>query len=120
LIARRWASFVGPRRAKLWKTDDGPALRSGRAFSENQTCGYAANPTFNCRTSTSQHVGARPVRMLTARQRAASATGTTPQPRDPMPPAWQAPTRAMPAHQLRVLRSSRQQACAPTRRLIIR
>jgi hypothetical protein len=105
LIARRWASFVSPRRAKLWKTDDGPALRSGRAFARilrKPTCGYAANPTFNCRTSTSQHVGARPVRMLTARQRAASATGTTPQPRDPMPPAWQAPTRAMPAHQLRV------------------
>jgi hypothetical protein len=78
----------------------GPTVRA--RILRKPTCGYAANPTFNCRTSTSQHVGARPVRMLTARQRAASATGTTPQPRDPMPPAWQAPTRAMPAHQLRV------------------
>jgi hypothetical protein len=40
-----------------------------------------------------------------------------PQPCDPTPPAWQAPTRVMAADQLRVLGSSRQQACAPTRPL---
>jgi beta-glucosidase len=40
-IARRWASFISPR-AKLWKTDDGPALRAGRAFARipKPGCGY--------------------------------------------------------------------------------
>src|SRR5829696_1226926 len=44
--ARRWASFVGPRRAKLWKTADsaGPTGRARiRAHSKNQV---AASPLF--------------------------------------------------------------------------
>jgi hypothetical protein len=47
--ARRWASFVGPRRAKLWKTDDwaGPAGRARiRAHPRKPTCGFAAIPTI--------------------------------------------------------------------------
>jgi hypothetical protein len=46
LIARRWASFVGPLRAKSWRADDQPALRAGRAIariSENQS---SAAPPF--------------------------------------------------------------------------
>ena len=81
----------------------GPAGRARiRAHSRKPGCGYAANPHFNCRTSTSRMVGAGPVRMLTAANVAASATGTDSPPCDPTPPAWQAPTRVMPAHQLRV------------------
>jgi hypothetical protein len=67
-----------------------------RAHLKNQV---AATPPIPHSTaiSSSSIVGAGPVRMLTARQRGASATGTTPQPCDPTPPAWQAPTRVMPA-----------------------
>jgi hypothetical protein len=92
-------SFVGPRRAKSWRADDWAGLAGRtriRAYLRKPGCGYAANPAFNCRIISSI-AGAGPVRMLTARQRGASATGTTPQSCDPTPPAWQALTRVMPA-----------------------
>jgi hypothetical protein len=84
-----------------------------RVHLKNQVAATSPIP-HSTAISSSSIVGAGPVRMLTARQRGASATGTTPQPCDPTPPAWQAPTRVMPAT-ARVLGSSRQQACAPTR-----
>ena len=44
LIARRWASFVGPLRAKLWRADDwaGPAGRVRIRASEKPAYGLAA------------------------------------------------------------------------------
>ena len=53
-IARRWASFVGPLRAKSWRADDsaGPAGRTRyRAHPRKPTCGYAAIPPFQCAVS---------------------------------------------------------------------
>jgi hypothetical protein len=53
-IARRWASFVGPLRAKSWRADNspGPAGRARyRAQSQKPTCGYAAIPPFQCAVS---------------------------------------------------------------------
>jgi hypothetical protein len=84
----------------------GPALRAGRAFAHPQKTSLRLRRQFHIQLPY-QHpsrVGAGPVRMLTAANVAASATGTTPQPCHPTPPAWQAPTRVMPADQLRVLR----------------
>ena len=70
-------------------------------------CGYAANPVFNCRSSTSQHCWRWSCQMVTACQRAASATGTTPHRATRRLLHGKHP-RVVPADQLRVLRSSRQ------------
>jgi hypothetical protein len=93
----------------------GPALRAGRAFARIPRNQVAATPPI-------PHATAVPTNPACWRWSCADAhcppTGrlghrNDPQPCGPTPPACQ-PTRVMPAHQLRVLRSSRQQACAPT------
>jgi hypothetical protein len=50
-IARRWASFAGPLRAKLWRADDSAALQAGRAIArifKKPSCGYTAMPGTYC------------------------------------------------------------------------
>jgi hypothetical protein len=75
-----------------------PALGAGRA-PRKPGCGDAANPAFNCRTSTSQHCWRWSCRMLTACQPAASATGTTPTVR-PDTSCMASTPRVVPADQL--------------------
>jgi hypothetical protein len=56
LNARRWASFVGPLRAKSWRADDWAGPAAGRAIARDwrkPVCGYAAIPHFNGSSPTS-------------------------------------------------------------------